>query len=179
MAPRQRREGWIDWTKCPGREILLDDLRSGLLPADPVFLSAEEAWEICYQHMAEFNTVVFSQFEARLSDHRRQINRDAIRASTELAALKHDRNLFPRQMYNKRGEPVFDLHPAKLLLRTDLAEQKHLTMTAHELQQSRPAEYMIFDPKIFRYRIFQELRRQKFINYLNEKRAQKHQKNAY
>jgi hypothetical protein len=67
--PRSTREGWNNWKKSAAREVLLDDLQQGLLPADAAELSAEEAWEICYQHMAEFVPVVFDQFKERLRDH--------------------------------------------------------------------------------------------------------------
>ena len=68
----------------------MEDLRSGLLPLEASELSAEEAWEICYQHMAEFNRVVFSQFEVRLRDHRAQVTEDTNRADAELEGLQKD-----------------------------------------------------------------------------------------
>ena len=65
--------GWIDWRKSKAREIIIDDLETGLLPVDAGELSAREAWEICYVHKAEFVDVAFSQFEKRLKDHRDQV----------------------------------------------------------------------------------------------------------
>jgi hypothetical protein len=172
MPPRSRttRPGWIDWANCPGREILINDLQSGHLPVHEHELSAEEAWDLVYQHMAEFVTVVFSQFEARLRDHRRQVRKNISRAISESESLAHDRLLFPRSNVNQRGEPVFDLSPAKLLLRADVAAGLHTRMTPTELQNSRPVEYGPFNAKKFKHRIYQEVRRQKFINYLNYKR---------
>jgi hypothetical protein len=137
-------------------------------------LSAEEAWEICYQHMEEFITpkpVVFSQFKERLRDHRKQVGANVTRAGVESAALARDRLLFPRQTENHRGEPFFDLHPAKLLLRSDVKEGLHREMTPTQLQNSRE-EYKGFPAKKFKHRIYQEVRRQKFINYLNQRRLQ-------
>ena len=137
MPRLSRREGWIDWANSQAREILLDDLQRGLLPVEAHELSAEEAWDLVYQHMAEFVTVVFSQFEARLRDHRRQVQKNMIRATSESEALAHDRLLFPRSNVNDRGEPVFDLSPAKLLLRGDVTAGLHNHMTPSELQHSR------------------------------------------
>jgi hypothetical protein len=150
----------------------MDDLISGVLPVDTNELSAEEAWEICYQHMVEFITpepVIFSQFKERLRDHRKQVGANVIRAGVESAALARDRLLFPRQIENNRGEPVFDLHPAKLLLRGDVTEGRHREMSPKQLQNSRE-EYQGFTAKKFKHRIYQEVRRQKFINYLNQRR---------
>ena len=92
------------------------------------------------------------------------------RAALESEALAHDRGLFPRQTENHRGEPVFDLSAAKLLLRADVEEGKHLQMTPSQLQLYR-VEYEPFDPRKFAHRIYQEVRRKKFINYLNQRRA--------
>jgi hypothetical protein len=82
----------------------------------------------------------------------------------------HDRQLIPRQTENHRGEPVFDLSPAKMLLRADVLAGKHLTMTPSQLQQSQAA-YAPFDARKFKHRIYQEVRREKYLNYLARKRA--------
>jgi hypothetical protein len=131
------REGWIPWTtNCETRQILLDDLRSGLLPVNADELSAEEAWDLVYQHMAEFVPVVFSQFKVRLKDHRKQVGADITWDALESEALTHDRSLFPRQTeQNHRGEePICDLSTAKLLLRDDVEAGKHHHMTSSQIQ---------------------------------------------
>jgi hypothetical protein len=167
--PRSKKEGWIEWRGCEARAVIMRDLIDGILPVEAIRISAEDAWEV-YKTMDEFALVVFDQFKARLQDHRKQIGDNKIRAAVELDALEHDRRLFPRQTANQRGEPVFDLHPAKLLLRADVVAGKHLRMTPRELRLTN-ASYQMFEPDIFRQRIYQEVRRTKFINYLNERRA--------
>jgi hypothetical protein len=134
----------------------MDDLQSGILAVDPADMPAEEAWDICYSHMAEFVPVVFSQFKEQLRDHRKQVGADITRAARELEYLAHDRSLFPRQTENHRGEPVFDLSAAKLFLRADIAEGKHHQLTPSQLQQSR-VEYHPFSAKNFKHRIYQEV----------------------
>jgi hypothetical protein len=174
--PTSTKPGWIDWRDCASKHIIMDDLKCGILPVDADELSAEEAWELVYQHLAEFvkDGVVFSQFKERLADHRKKIGDDTRRASRELAALTHDRLLCPRQMENHRGHPVFDLSPAKLLLRQDVADRKHLTMTPTELRQFRIVEYGPFGKFEFRHRIYQAVRREKFINWMEQKRDEKY-----
>ena len=125
-------------------------------------MPAEEAWTLYYQHMAEFVEVVFSQFEERLRDHRKKHGELVTRALHESQALAHDRALFPRRMQNCRGEPLFDLFPAKLLLRADVAERKHERMTPSQLQATRD-EYLPFTNRVFKHRIYQEVRRVKFL----------------
>ena len=87
------------------------------------------------------------------------------RCNSEKEALQHDRNLYPGQLKNSKGELVFDLHPAKLLLRKDVAERKHLMMKPMELQETRP-ECLLFDCCKFKERIHQEVRQVKFISWL-------------
>ena len=85
--------------------------------------------------------------------------------------LLHDQRLYPRQLHNERGELVFDMHPAKGLLREDVKNKLHVTTyhTSGELQASRP-EYMLFKPKKCRERILQEIKLAKYFHYVELKR---------
>jgi hypothetical protein len=162
--------GWIKWRNSKARIVMMQDLIDDILPVESARISAEDAWEI-YKEMDEFATVVFGQFKARLQTHRGQVTAHKIRAAQELEFLVHDRSLVgPRQNVNHRGELVFDLHPAKLLLRADINAGKHLSMTPWELQRTNEA-YQMFRIDIFKYRFYQEVRRSKFVNHLRERRA--------
>lgn len=171
MPPR--REGWINWRASASRAIIIDDLVAGILPLSAEEMTAEVAWELCYKHLAEFveEKVQFSQFKKRLQDHRKQIGKDIVRAQWDAAAVQHDTNLFPRKERNAKGELVFDMHPAKQVLRDDIRAGRHLTMTPAALQATRE-EYRAFDKVKFRQRIYQEIRYQKFVNYLEIRRAE-------
>jgi hypothetical protein len=92
--PTPTNPDWITWRNSTPRQIVMLDLINGFLPLDPTEMSAEEAWEIHYRHIADFSEVVFSQFKARLADHRRLVRRDLHTAAHEAAALAHDRLLF-------------------------------------------------------------------------------------
>jgi hypothetical protein len=137
----------------------MEDLIAGVLPAYANELSADEAWDVSYQHMEEFVDVVFSQIKDRLRDHRKQVGANLTRADVESAALARERLLIPRHgQKHHRGEPVFDLHPAKLLLRGDVKEGIYRGMTPTQLQKTRS--------------IYQEVPPQKLINHLNQRRSQ-------
>jgi hypothetical protein len=86
--------------------------------------------------------------------------------------MLHDRQLHPRQLKNDRGELVFDLHAAKLLLREDIKAGAHVEMLPSQFQGTR-TEYQEFDLDIFRQRIYQEERYQKYWNWLEDKRIEK------
>ena len=167
MAPH----GWINWRSSRSKKLIMEDLISGLLPYDEEECTAEEAWEHYYKHTVEFveEDVQFSQFKARLKDHRKQVTENVIRARQDDVAVSYDRSLFPRKEKNDRGELVFDLHEAKKLLRHDVKRGRHLGKSPKQLRETRD-EYKEFELKIFKGRIYQEIKYQKFVRYLQERR---------
>jgi hypothetical protein len=169
MAPRP--EGWINWGTSLAKKIIMLDLEEGILALNEEDMSAEEAWKT-YRHMAEFESIVFDQFKAKLADNREQVQALANRSAKEEYWMSHDRLLHPRQMHNDRGEPVFDLSVAKLLLREDVIANRHVAMKPSEFQRTR-TEYMAYKPRIFKDRIYQEVRRKKYLYYLELKRTRK------
>jgi hypothetical protein len=168
--PRTKNPDYIDWKNSEAREVIMFDLLEGILPLSADAITAEEAWEI-YRDLPEFSRVVFQQFKERLRDHRKQITQKKCQTAQELQALAHDQALHPRHSHNERGEVVFDLHAAKRLLQDDIKAKKHERLVPSALQATRP-EYILFKPEIFKHRIYQEIRRQKYIFYLNLKRAE-------
>jgi hypothetical protein len=163
MAP-----GWINWRKAAAREIILEDLEPGGILNGLDHLSATDVWEF-YRKLPQFELVVFSQFEERLKCHREQAGPLSEMAKRDAAAVLHDRSLYERCPNNTRGELVFDMHPAKHLLRADVKNKLHETLKPYALQQTRP-EYMMFKKEIFKHRIYQEIRHQKFLHFLALKR---------
>ena len=175
--PPSKNPDWIDWRNSAAREIMLEDLQPGDILYEQPKASAQKLFEY-YKHFPEFKKVVFSQLEARLKSYRKNASERVARSRLEAKWLQHDRSIYPRQSKNERGEPVFDLHPeAKKYLERDVKEGKHLQMSAAELQASRNA-YRPFKKNIFKDKIRQEERRQKFINYLEEKRSKQRTKFA-
>ena len=119
-----------------------------------------------------FNEIDFSQFKARMEDYTTKNKERRDRSMMESAWMLNDRQLHPRQLKNHRGELVFDLHPAKLLLREDIKAGAHVGIVPSEFQGTRD-EYEEFDLDIFRQRIYQEERYQKYLNWLEDKRTEK------
>ena len=177
MPRSSKNTGWIDWASSESKLIIVKDLEDGNLSLDENEVSAERAWTTRYSKHPQLvlERVCFSQFKDRLKDHRKQVTRRAQKVSLEVAALAHDRLLYPRETHNNRGEPVFSSSAAQRLLRQDVNDKKHDGMTPLSFQHTRP-EYIHFNPKIFKGRIYQEVRRQKFINHLEQDQAQKDSK---
>lgn len=164
------------WKNSEARDVLLSDLRDGVLPLNAEELSARQAWDLVYSHLVEFHGVEFPQFRDRLRDHRHQVVRELGNTRWTVDALAHDRQRHPRASHNARGEPVFYLHTAaRQYLEADIKAKKHQRMKPAALRRTR-AEYMVFRLDIFRQRIYQEVRRQKFIFWLQIKRATEERK---
>lgn len=172
--PKSTKPGWIDWVKSRSRDIILDDLIAGIIPHDPDECSPEFAWNTWYCFIPEIieEKVTYEQFQKQFKAHQLQITKKKKQSNREEAAYRRHVDMYPRRTHNSRGEPVFDVHEAKDLLREDVRVGKHKQLTPIELRNSRP-EYQDFKLKIFCQRIYQEVRRHKFVHTLELKRAEK------
>ncbi|CAJ1929269.1 unnamed protein product [Cylindrotheca closterium] len=132
-------------------------------------MTAAQAWEMHYKHLPAFEEVKFDQFKRNLASHRKQLKDGKKRSMEEEEMWREDRKRFPPVSKKADGSPLWYCHPAKLLLRQDVAEGKHNTMKPEQLQQTKN-EYRDFSLTEFRRHIYQENRRRRFINYLNDKR---------
>ena len=136
--------------------MLIEDLVTNMLPLDMTECSADKAWYSYYSHLEEFKDVPLEQFREQVSaHHRKQVNGDLGRAIMEEAYYVHDRRLHPQRTTNGRGELVFDLHPAKLLLRDDVANNRHVGLRPSQ-RWSKREEYMEFDLPIFKECIYRD-----------------------
>ena len=170
------RPGWIDWRKSAAKEILLQDLETGgwLDAIDNVLDKAPVIFQVYKHTYEEYEKVVYDQFEARLKDYVRDKSKIKERSNEEEKWMREDRKLRPRQTHNQRGEPVFDMDYAKHVLREDVKNNVHLKMKPKELWGSK-TPYQKFKPDIFRQRIYQEVRRNKMINHMENKRTKRRQ----
>jgi hypothetical protein len=123
------------------------------------------------KHPNQFDGIVLEHFEARLKGHRKEGLEEYTTAQEEMEYLTHDQKLYPgRATHNHRGEPIFDMSAAKELLRADVKNREHEDKTARQLQLTRD-EYKQFHRTVFQNRVLQEIRRSKYIHYLQLKRA--------
>jgi len=167
----QRRDA-VDWRASSARLIILYDLERGTLSTDNDEEPAEELWEQVYSGLEEFEDVPFWQFEEKLKDHRRRHEESLDLSLQEDMILADDLEKHPTTTHNARGELKFYLTKAKQLLRQDVEKNNHKGLLPSEFQATR-VEYHPFDKRKFRERIRQEVRFQKFCNYLEDKRKDK------
>jgi len=166
----RRNPGTIDWTKSLSRQMVLDDLENGVVSVDETD-SAEDLYYLFYVHTDEFKRekVLFRQFRDCLRDHREQVKKRQEASQWEMAAFAHDNAIFPTRTHNDRGEKKFYLTPAYRLLAKDVGNKLHQLMTPSQLKASRP-EYEEFSNKVFDGRIRQAIRRERMVNWRNDKR---------
>jgi hypothetical protein len=169
-SKRSEKPGWIEWFGSRARAILLEDLEPDGVLHGQDHLSADDLFGF-YKRLPEFEMVVFSQFEERLKANRQTTGMVRRMAQRDTKAMEQDRKVVPRSPSNNRGELVFDMTPAKGLLRGDVELGIHEQMGPTQLQNTRP-EYKLFSQAIFKGRVYQEVRRQKWIHFLDVKRAQ-------
>jgi hypothetical protein len=184
MAPQSKKRKStnnpenIDWAKSLAKKIVMADLADGRLSLEENVVSAEKAFQVYKAcRPAAFADVGFNQFKLRLKDHRRQVKKTVEASQWEEAAFQLDQlSLEHPGTHNDRGEPIFDRSPAKKLLRQDVKDGRHDEMSPKDLWCSRP-QYMVFALDIFRQRIYQQVRLQKYLNYLDDKRKKKEEEN--
>jgi hypothetical protein len=160
---------WIEWAGSRAQAILLQDLEPDGVLYQQDHLSSDDLFTF-YKKLPAFEKVVFSQFHDRLKSHRKKNAVMGELAKRDEEAMKKDRAVVGRSIYNQRYELVFDMTKAKDLLRSDVEKGLHEQMTPTALQESRP-EYQLFGKSIFKHRIYAEVRRQKFVYFLATKRA--------
>ena len=128
-----------------------------------------------YSHLIEFHGVAYEQYYQNLRSHRAAVKKQLANSSWMISALDHDHRLHPARTKNLRGEPIFHLTIAKQFLEEDIKAKKHLKMKPAQLRKPREV-YKLFRLDIFCQKIYQEVRLQKFIFYLDMKRTQKEMK---
>ena len=175
MPPKKKKlknPAYVDWRLCPAKWVIITDLEDGMLPLDRELCSPEDAWKVYEEaRLPEFEGVCFQQFKERLADHRRAVKRSQGALRKQLDALEHDKVLHPRnETHDRRGAPIFSRSPAHDLLRTDIKDGLYPLYKPKELWETRP-EYKLFSLDVFRGRIYQEIHRNKYINWLEMKRA--------
>ena len=149
-----------------------DDLESGRLSIDNDEEPPSEVWNEIYCRLEEFEDVPYWQFEENVIKLRKAHDELCKKSLQEDLILADDLAKNPTKTHNARGELKFYLTRAKELLRSDVEKKNHVGLTASQFQETR-GEYHPFEKRKFRERIRQEIRFQKYCNYLEDKRMNK------
>jgi hypothetical protein len=118
-----------------------------------------------------FKPFKYDNFVGNLNRLRKKVGTRLVLVEFDQAAFDHDQLLYPTSATTQRGYPRWPGHEAKRLLKEDIDEGKHETMTPLALYKTRPAEYGQFPLDVFRDHLYQEVRGRKERGYwLNKKK---------
>ncbi|GAX17650.1 hypothetical protein FisN_UnNu084 [Fistulifera solaris] len=174
-----KREGPKDkegnlWIKSKAKKQLVNDLVSGHVPIDSTKMSAEEVYNLSDRREL-FQQFAFKNFSPNLKRLRKEHLELYASAAADEDALRRDRTVFPKQVIDRRGKPVWDGSEAQRLLRCDVRAKLDESLGFKKLYLSNLA-YQVFDRSTFRQHIGQEKRRELFIAYLKSKKLKKSKK---
>lgn len=161
-----------DWKTSDAKKLLELDLISGEIPLQ----SGDDGMDPMdvYLQRPEFSEFPYEYFRGRLLDMRKQITEKKALASVDAAALANDQKIHPKSSHSVRGEPRWDGSAAQQLLKNDIKDNKHKTMTPKDLHKSRSDYFDNYPLSVFRKHIDQEVRRQRIRASRQEKNNPKY-----
>lgn len=112
---------------------------------------------------AMYGSMKAEVFKSRLEGMKQIVAKAKERAAYDHAAYLHDRQIRPKPMYKKNGEPNWHGHEAKKLLALDLYDKELKKLSPEELWEMR-SQYKEFTLKTFRGHIYQAQHTEKFFN---------------
>lgn len=156
------------FAKSDAKRILEAELKNGSIPLD----SSDMAPDVVYFQHPEFATYPYETFRDNLNKLRKKVKAKKTRSELDSLALRHDRKSHPKPEKNNRGEPRWEGSEAERLLKLDVDNGKHNTMTPQNLHKSRN-EYEDYALTVFRKHIHQEVKTRKFIKQRKDRAKKK------
>jgi hypothetical protein len=143
----------VPWADSEAKRLLRMDLIEGRVPNEWTGVQVK-------QMRPEYAPYSQARFTANLKTLRDTLERDYGRMVEDVEIYGHDMALLneykkehpPRE----RDYPLFHDHQARVLLKTDVDNNKHKEFKPLKLRESRP-EYQEFPPNVFRKHIYQEV----------------------
>jgi hypothetical protein len=117
------------WAKSKARELLLDDLRVGVVP---LYMHEAHA-KVVHQARPEYSSYQYKYFRDKLCKLRRIVIDEKSGISFDERALANHRRVCPPTPHNHRGEPHWVGSVAEVLLKQDLKDGLHKKMPPSNL----------------------------------------------
>jgi len=154
MAPKKH-----SWSKSDGKALLLADIRAKRV-------THAMDWDAVFQTRPKFCVGVtpveaLRLFQGRLTRAFKAVAVKDERVAHELALMQQDHIAHPRPALDHHGNPQWEGSQLQKLLKKDIAEGKHLTMSTTQLYNFRP-EYQSMHKPLFLGKIEQEVKLVKF-----------------
>jgi hypothetical protein len=112
-----------------------------------------------YSMKEEYRRVDYTRFRANLNNLHIALSKVQGRADVDEAAVAHDRMLYPINVDNPSASyPRWGGSESARLLKIDIDNDLHLTMTPKQLRLFEDRPYRLFPLEVFRRHIHQEVR---------------------
>jgi hypothetical protein len=147
------------WRNSEAKKVLLQFIECGDIPRDGS-MPPKIVWNAFCLPRREFLRFTYKRFPPRLRSLLDSYNECVLHSARDFAAMINDRLLFPPVATRK---PLWEGSEGQRLLKLDVDEKKHETMTPKQLYQTRPEYFEHNTLLVFRNHIYQEVRLRKFV----------------
>ena len=156
------------WITSKGRKTLFREITTGKIFEN---MKYEQVFHMHPEFaVGDTQEEALRLFENRLANARKIIGAKKQHAATELAMLQQDRLAHPFPSTNHRGEPQWEGSAAQKVLKKDVENKKHETMSRTAFYNLRP-EYDAFPKTVIDGKIQQEERLLKFMKQMRNKKG--------
>ena len=166
----------LDWANSAAKAFLKKGFKDGLIPtnySDTGMGGPRKVWDdLCANHAAFRGMEYDSEFTSHLRSVRIDFQRKCKRAEIDKDAFDNFRKNHPRPTHDHKGVPLWHGSKAEEYLKADIEADLHEGKLPQDLWESRP-EHKVYDLKVFRDHIYQELRLEKLYNYLEFEASKK------
>lgn len=159
---------WIEpkvkWAKSVAKSLMYRDIKRGNIPLqlDENTMTFEDVY-LMHPEYADWDP---QKMKGRLKRMQAACQENVNRAQDDQEAFELYRDNHPIAIHNRHGHIQWQGSESQRLLKIDMADNLHVDMKKEDLWGSRPEYYECFPLKVFRDRIYQELRTGKYIHTL-------------
>jgi hypothetical protein len=156
----------IKWKKSKARSLLYKDIVEGEVPPDATDADGQSTMQLkeIYVMHPEFAEYDYEKFSRRLSSLRQIIKKFESRSRDDQEAFENFKNHHPPSLYSHKGYIQWQGSEAQELLLQDMEDKKHETMGKEELYREQREYYKQFPLHVFRDKIYQEQRTEKYLH---------------
>lgn len=171
-TPEDGEEPKISWKDSEARKLLYKDIVEGRVPLKAKDESGRSTMKLrhIYSMHPEYASYLYEHFSRRVSSVRSIIKKSFQRADMDERALYKYVQNHELSMFSKRGGYIqWQGSKAQELLKLDLENHLHNTLTKQALWNSREEYFSNFPLKVFCDKLYQEIRTAKYLHTLKVK----------
>jgi hypothetical protein len=161
----QEPEPKITWKKSEAKRLLYKVIMEDLIPLEGTDDKGEPTMPLrdIYMMRPQYSDYLYDKFYSRLSGLRKTINEANTRAKDDEEAFKNYKQNHPPSEVSHNGCIQWQGSESRELVLEDIEEGLLTQLGKKELWGSRPEYYELFPLSVFRDKIYQELRTEKYV----------------